>query len=105
MCVRCNSLFDREMKVYYVIQVLKQGINTKTTGPNCIQECRNTKLHLLQVYHGHGSSKWLSSKIMSVKLLVTVIIVFKGYLSTYCLFQGNCFICCDFWNSKILPQN
>jgi len=29
---------------------------------------------------------------MSVKLLVTVIIVFKRYLRTYCLLQGSCFI-------------
>jgi len=27
MCVKLNSLFDSEMKVYYVTQVLKQGTN------------------------------------------------------------------------------
>jgi len=35
-----NSLFDREMKVYYVTQVLKQGINIKTMCPNNILEFR-----------------------------------------------------------------
>ena len=34
MCVKLNSLFDREMKVYYVTQVLKQGVNIKTMCPN-----------------------------------------------------------------------
>ena len=29
MCVKLNSLFDSEMKVYYVTQVLKEGINIK----------------------------------------------------------------------------
>jgi len=31
-------------------------------------------------------------KIMSVKLLVIVILVIKGYISTYCFMQGRCFI-------------
>jgi len=26
MCLKLNSLFDSKMKVYYVTQVLKQGI-------------------------------------------------------------------------------
>ena len=34
MCVRLNSFFDREMRVYYVTQVFKQGINIKTMCPN-----------------------------------------------------------------------
>jgi len=29
MCVKLNSLFNREMKIYYVTQVLKQGIMSK----------------------------------------------------------------------------
>jgi len=29
MCVKLNSLFDSEMMVYYVTQVVKQGINIK----------------------------------------------------------------------------
>jgi len=36
MSVKLNSLFDREMKVYYVYlstQMLKQGINIKTIYP------------------------------------------------------------------------
>jgi len=47
MCVKLNSLFDREMKVYYVIQVLKKGINMKTMCPYYILKFRNTKSHLL----------------------------------------------------------
>jgi len=34
MCVKLNSLFDREMKVYYVTQVLEQGNDIKTTYSN-----------------------------------------------------------------------
>jgi len=30
MCVQFNSLSDSEMKVYYVTQVLKQGIKNNT---------------------------------------------------------------------------
>ena len=36
MCVKLNSLFDSEKKVYNVTQVLKQGINIKTMCPNYI---------------------------------------------------------------------
>ena len=52
MWVKFNSLFDREMKVCYVTQVLKQGNNTETMRTNYILEFRNTKLHLLEVYLG-----------------------------------------------------
>jgi len=45
MCVKLNTLFDREMNVYYVTQVLKQGISIKAMCPNFILEFRNTKLH------------------------------------------------------------
>jgi len=46
MCVKLNSLFDREMKVFYVTQVLKQGIIITAM-------CFNyKKSHLLQVYLG-----------------------------------------------------
>ena len=38
MCVKLNSLFDREMKVFYVTQELKQGINIKTMCPTYILE-------------------------------------------------------------------
>ena len=48
MGVELNSLFDSEMKVYYVTQVLKQDFNIKTMCPNDILELRNTKLLLLQ---------------------------------------------------------
>jgi len=37
---------------------------------------------------------------MSVLLLVIVIKEFKLYQSTYCLMQGRCFICSNFWNWK-----
>jgi len=43
MSVKLNSLFDNEMKVYYVTQVLKQGINIKTMCPNYVLDFRNTK--------------------------------------------------------------
>jgi len=36
MCVKLNSLNDREMNVSNVTQVLKQGINIKTMCPNYI---------------------------------------------------------------------
>jgi len=47
MCVKLNSLFDREMKFYYVTQVLMQGVNFKT---NCLNYkhviyFRNTNSH------------------------------------------------------------
>ena len=52
MCVKLNSLFDSELKVYHVAQVLKQGINIKMMCPNYILKFRNTTLLLLQVYLG-----------------------------------------------------
>ena len=53
MCVKLNSLFDCEMKVYYVTQVLKQGINIKK------------KSHLLQVHLG----AWVKIEIVIENLL------------------------------------
>jgi len=35
------------MKVYYVTQVFKQGMNITTMCPNCILKFRNMQLHLL----------------------------------------------------------
>ena len=52
MCVKLNSLFDRDMTVHYITQVLKQGTNIKMICPNYILEFRNTKSYLLQVYLG-----------------------------------------------------
>jgi len=49
---KLNSLFDSEMKVYYVTQVLKEGTNIKTMCPNYNLEFRNMKSHILQVYLG-----------------------------------------------------
>ena len=40
------------MKVYYVTNVLKQGIDIKTMCPDYIFEFRNTNSYLLQVYLG-----------------------------------------------------
>jgi len=43
MCVKLNSLFDSEMKVYYITQVLKQRIlHLETMCPYYILEFRNT---------------------------------------------------------------
>jgi len=50
MGVKLNSLFEREVKVYCVTQVLKPGINIKMMCPNYILEFRNLKSLLLQVY-------------------------------------------------------
>ena len=84
MCVKLNSLFDSEKKVYNVTQVLKQGINIKMMCPNYmyILEFRNTNSHLLQVYLG----AWAKIEtVIKIKVLVIVIMVFKRYPSTYCL--------------------
>jgi len=51
-CVILNSLFDREMKAYYVTQVLKQCINIQMVRSNYILEFRHTHSHLLHVYLG-----------------------------------------------------
>jgi len=51
------------MKVYYVTQVLKQGINIKTMWLNYILEFRNTQSHLLQVYLG----AWVKIEIVIEK--------------------------------------
>ena len=47
MSVKLKPLFDREMKVYYVTQVLKQGTDIKTYCPNYTINFRNMKLYLL----------------------------------------------------------
>jgi len=47
MCVILNSLFDREMKVFYVTQMLKQGNNIKTNCPNYILKFKNMNSLLL----------------------------------------------------------
>ena len=52
MCVKLNWSFDRELKVYYVTQVIKQSINIKTMCTYYVFEFRNTKFLLLQVYLG-----------------------------------------------------
>jgi len=85
MCVKLNSLFDSELKVYYDTQVLKQGINITTMCPHYILEFRNTISHLLQLYIGAWAKIYIIIEIMPVKLLVSVIIVFKCYPCTYCL--------------------
>jgi len=45
MCDKFNSLFDIEMKVYYVTEVFKQGSNIKMMGPNYTFKLTNTKSH------------------------------------------------------------
>ena len=40
MCVKSNSFFDREMKIYYVTQVLKQGINIKFSRAVKLFNCK-----------------------------------------------------------------
>ena len=52
MCVKLNSLFDSEMKVFYVTQMLKQGNNIKTNCPNYILKFKNMNSLLLEVYLG-----------------------------------------------------
>jgi len=44
MCVKLNSLFDIEVNVYEVTQVIDQGINIITNCPNYILELRNTNV-------------------------------------------------------------
>ena len=55
MCVKLNTLYDREIKSYYVIQVFKQGTN--------ILEFRNKKSHLLQVYLGTWVKKEIENHV------------------------------------------
>jgi len=59
-CVKLTSLFDCEMKVFYVTQVLQQGIYIKTMCPNYILKFGNTKSHLLQVF----LSVWIKIEIV-----------------------------------------
>jgi len=47
MCVKLNSLFDREMTVYYATKVLKQGINLKMMLPKYKPEFANTTSQVL----------------------------------------------------------
>jgi len=42
---------------------------------------------------------------MSIKMLVIVSIVLKRYHSTYCLIQGSCFVCSNFYHVDSIPQN
>jgi len=64
-----NTLYDREMKSYYVTHVLKQDINIKRRCPNLIHEFRNTNSHLLQVYvSAWAKIKKLSSEMKFVKI-------------------------------------
>ena len=46
MRVKFKSLFDSEIKAYYVTHVFNQGININTMCLNYILEFRNTKSHL-----------------------------------------------------------
>ena len=79
MCVKLNSLFDSEMKVYYVTQDLKQCINIKTMCPYYKVEFRNINTYLLQVSLG-AWAKIERVIEMSVKLMAIVIIVSNAIL-------------------------
>jgi len=63
MCVKLSSLFDREIKVYYVPHMLKQCFSIKTMCANYILFI-NTTLHLLQVHLG----VWANIETVTVKL-------------------------------------
>jgi len=52
MCVKLNSLFDGEMKVYNGTDVFKHYVDISTKCFNYIHEFRNTKSHLLQIHLG-----------------------------------------------------
>jgi len=49
-CVELNTLFDREIKVCYVTQVLEQGNNIKMICTNYILEFRNRTSHVYCKY-------------------------------------------------------
>jgi len=68
MCVKFNLLFDREMKVYFVTQVLKQDINNKMS-PNYILEFTKKQncIYCKSILVCRPIGK-LSSKIKSVNL-------------------------------------
>ena len=79
MCVKLNSLFDREMNVYYITHVLNQCINIKTMCPNYILKLRNTNSHLLQVYLG----AWAKIEtVIEAHVCSLVIVIIGSYSST-----------------------
>ena len=53
MCVKLNSLFDSEKKVYYVTltHLLKQGINMKTMCPNYLLEFSKIRKFSSNILH------------------------------------------------------
>jgi len=66
MCVKVNSLYDREMKVFYVPHVLKEVIKIKTMCSNYILKFRKVKSHLLQVCLGvWGKIKTVIEKLLN----------------------------------------
>jgi len=86
--LKCSCML--EMKVYFVTQVLKQGININhELCPKYLNLETHTHMHCKSILD-HKYRYKLSSKIMSVKLLVIVILDFKCCPSTYCLLQGTC---------------
>ena len=57
MCVKLNKLFDREIKLYYVRQVLQQAININTMCSNVyIREIRSLSKRVGQDRNGHQKS-------------------------------------------------
>ena len=86
---RLNSLVDSAMEVYYITQVCKQGVNIKTVCPNYKLELRSTQSHLYcKSIQERGSRQKLSSKSMSVKLLVIALYTCQA-ISQYVLFNAR----------------
>jgi len=76
MCVKLNSLFDREMKIFLVTEVLKQGIKLKTMCPNYKLELRNMNSHRKSCLLNHWPSAILVN-IVLCKLVVSFVASFE----------------------------
>ena len=99
MCVKLNSLIDREMTVFYVTHVL--------TSKRCVHTTYQFSFATICCKSNQAPKPRykMSSKIKSVKLQVIVVIVFKLYRKTYFLLKGSRAICNSFLNLKVLPQS
>ena len=62
MCVKLNSLFNREMKIYNVTQVLKQGIMPKRCVLTTHSKTRN-RIYCQSILEAREPKQKLSSKI------------------------------------------
>jgi len=83
------------MNAYYVTQVLKQGINIKTTCRNYILELRNPKSHLLQVYLG----AWVKiENVIENPICYEMSLLLFSPKHNYCFAVGltsNLFVCSE----------